>query len=80
MVENRDVNQNMIDPIIDDKASRLFWTLKELAQHCSVAHETITKMLREPVDPLPAVKMGRRWLFEPVKVMAWMKRRARRCI
>lgn len=59
-------------------SEKQFWTLKDLCEHASVSHEAVLRMLREPVDPMPALRMGRRWLFEPAKVVAWMKRRADR--
>ena len=58
--------------------SRHRMTMVDLCETYSVSHECELKYLRRENDPLPAMRFGRRWLFDPQRVERWLERQARR--
>jgi excisionase family DNA binding protein len=51
-------------------------TLRELTEKCRVSRDSVMKWVADKSDPLPCRRFGRRWLFVPAEVDAWMQRRA----
>ena len=51
------------------------------AQLCAALHvsrEAVLRLRRDPVDPIPCMRAGRRFLYDLERVKAWMERRAGR--
>src|SRR5262245_63109388 len=44
---------------------------QELCAYLDVSREAVRKMRAHPVDPLPALKVGRRWLYKQEDVERW---------
>jgi len=62
------------------KAAKRWMTLRDLCEAASVSHEAVARWVRDEVDPLPAMRFGRRWLFDAATVERWMTRRASRSL
>ena len=50
-------------------------TLKNVAAMLSLSTRTIRSYVHDPVDPLPAYRVGAKFLFEVSEVKAWIARR-----
>lgn len=55
-------------------------TMCDLCETYSVSHEAVLKHIRRKDDPLPAMRFGRRWIFDIARVEAWMTRQAKRIV
>lgn len=53
-------------------------TEAELAKLLHIGRNTLTRLKRDPVNPIPCLKVGRRYLYDLNKVKAWMARNAER--
>jgi len=53
-------------------------TEDEICEWLHISKECLLKLKRDPLDPLPYMKVGRRFLFDPEKVTKWGERQAKR--
>ncbi len=53
-------------------------TEDELCNYLSLSREAVRKMRRDPVDPIPCFKAGRRYLNRVDEVERWARRQAER--
>lgn len=51
-------------------------TETEACNFFSLSREAIRKLRKAPVDPLPCLKAGRRYLYKAEEVERWMRRKA----
>jgi hypothetical protein len=58
--------------------TRALLTEKELIETLRISRETAIKMRRDPKDPIPAFRVGRRILYSLDAVLEWAARRERR--
>jgi excisionase family DNA binding protein len=57
---------------------RALLTEKEACEFLRISREAILKFRRDMKDPIPYLKVGRRYLYEESEVVKWAKRNARR--
>ncbi len=53
-------------------------TRREAARYLRVSLDGLDRFLRDPVDPLPGLRAGRRWLFRPADLEKWAERAGKR--
>lgn len=53
-----------------------FLTEEEFCARYRISRDGAYRLRHEPLDPLPCIKVGRRYLYDPGKVEAWAERRA----
>lgn len=53
-------------------------TEAEASQFLRVSREAVLRFKRDPVDPIPCYKAGRRFLFDAAEILKWAKRQAQR--
>ena len=52
-------------------------TMDGLCAVYHVSHEAVLAHIRRRDDPLPAMRFGRRWLFDQERVEKWLERQAK---
>lgn len=60
--------------------NRKLMTNAELCAALRVSHETLLKYRTQEEDPLPALRCGRRWLYDWRKVEKWLERQGKRAL
>ena len=53
-------------------------TEEDICALLRVSREATKKFRRDPVDPIPHMKAGRRYLYDKTKVLKWAERNAER--
>ena len=53
-------------------------TEKEICEFLRVSREGIKRFKRDLTDPIPFLRAGRRFLYDPSEVLKWARRQARR--
>ena len=61
-----------------EKAGKVLLTEAETSRFLRVSRVAILKFRRDPVDPIPCFKIGRRYLYDPAEILRWAKRQAAR--
>ncbi len=61
-----------------DTMAESLLTEEEICTLLRVSREATLKFRRDPVDPIPHMKAGRRYLYEKTKVLKWAERNAKR--
>jgi hypothetical protein len=67
-------------PHVQSEASEGFWTRRQTAQIMRVSLDGLDRRIHDPVDPIPCLKLGRRFLFIPSEVIAYGRRQAQRAL
>lgn len=52
-------------------------TLSEVASYLRVNRDTVTRMRKDRLDPIPYLRVGKQIRFDKNAVIAWAERRAR---
>ena len=68
------------DGVTSQATNRGLLTEEEICELLRVSREAILKFKRDPIDPIPCFKAGRRFLYDQNQVLRWAKRHADRAL
>ena len=57
--------------------SHRFLTEEEFCARYRVSRDAVHRFRTDSDDPVPCIRVGRRYLYDPAKVEAWAARRAK---